>query len=41
MQDEMAHNGYRTLTIAQRDVGFDEFEAWQVGYDAAQVSWHC
>jgi hypothetical protein len=37
MQDEMAHNGYRTLTIAQRDLTVPEFTDWQARYEDAQV----
>lgn len=33
----MAHNGYRTLTIAQRDLTVPEFTDWQARYEDAQV----
>eukprot|EP00775_Hariotina_reticulata_P007204 gene7204-7418_t len=34
--DEMAHNGYRTLTIAQQDLSVQEFTNWQARYEEAQ-----
>uniref|UniRef100_A0A383WKY7 Phospholipid-transporting ATPase n=1 Tax=Tetradesmus obliquus TaxID=3088 RepID=A0A383WKY7_TETOB len=36
--DEMAHAGYRTLLVAQRELSREEYEQWEADYSAAQVS---
>jgi hypothetical protein len=47
LQDEMAHAGYRTLLVGQRELSREEYEQWEAAYSAAQVgrlgcSWlHC
>jgi hypothetical protein len=37
LQDEMAHAGYRTLLVAQRELSREEYEQWEAAYSAAQV----
>lgn len=37
LQDEMAHAGYRTLLVAQRELSREEYEQWEADYSAAQV----
>jgi hypothetical protein len=37
LQDEMAHAGYRTLLVGQRELSRQEYEQWEAAYSAAQV----
>jgi hypothetical protein len=40
-QDEMAHAGYRTLLVGQRELSREEYEQWEAAYSAAQVRTGC